>query len=78
MSWNMLEKEIQTYMKMRKEKAKLKGQENIEEVLEFLKSARMLKKQIRLIRGIDLNEREEEVIKEVLGDLTKEFMLFKA
>ena len=65
-------------MKMRKEKAKLKGQENIEEVLEFLKSARMLKKQIRLIRGIDLNEREEEVIKEVLGDLTKEFMLFKA
>jgi hypothetical protein len=64
-------------MKMTKEKEKLKGQENTEEVLEFLKNARMLKKQIRLIRGIELTEREEEVVKEVLSELKKEFTLFK-
>jgi hypothetical protein len=73
----MLEKEKRTYMKMKKEKEKLNGQENVEEVLEFLKNARMLKKQIRLIRGIELTDREEEVVKEVLGELKKEFTLFK-
>lgn len=64
-------------MKMTKEKEKLKGQENEEEVLEFLKNARMLKRQIRLIRGIELSEHEEKVVKEVLSELKKDFTLFK-
>lgn len=64
-------------MKMTKEKEQLKGSENVEEVLEFLKSARMLKKQIRLIRGISLEDREEEVVQQVLKELKKEFALFK-
>ena len=64
-------------MKMTKDKQKLSGQEHIEEVLEFLKSARMLKKQIRLIRGIELTDQEETVVKEVLGELKKEFTIFK-
>lgn len=64
-------------MRMKKEKDKLNGQEHIEEILEFLKSARMLKKQIRLIRGINLTEQEEKVVKEVLGELKKEFIFFK-
>lgn len=63
-------------MKMTKEKEQLNGQENAEEVLEFLKSARMLKKQIRLIRGIELSEKEEYVVKEVLRELKMEFTLF--
>ena len=65
------------HMRMTKDKVKLKGEEHIEEVLEFLKSARMLKKQIKLIRGIELSEFEEEEVKKVLGELKKEFTLFK-
>lgn len=63
-------------MKMTKEKQELVGQENIEEVLEFLKSARMLKRQIKLIRGIKLTEKEEEVVEKVLKELKKAFSLF--
>lgn len=61
---------------MTKEKQELAGQENIEEVLEFLKSARMLKRQIKLIRGIKLTEKEEEVVEKVLKELKKAFSLF--
>lgn len=64
-------------MKMQKEKKILKNEENIEEVLEFLKSARMLKKQIKLIRGIGLTEKEETVVKTVLKELKDELTLFK-
>ena len=64
-------------MRMTKEKEKLKDQDNAEEILEFLKSARMLKKQIKLIRGINLTEREKQIISEVLDQLKKEFSLFK-
>lgn len=64
-------------MRMTKEKEKLKDQENVEEILEFLKSARMLKRQIKLIKGINLTERENQVISEVLGQLKNEFSLFK-
>ena len=64
-------------MKMQKEKKALAGEENIEEVLEFLKSARMLRKQIKLIKGLDLTEKEESVIKTVLKEVKEELILFK-
>lgn len=64
-------------MRMTKEKEKLKDQENVEEILEFLKSARMLKRQIKLIKGINLTDQENYVIREVLGQLKNEFSLFK-
>lgn len=64
-------------MKMKKEKKALEGTENSTEVLEFLKSARTLKRQLMLIRGINLESKEEEIIKTVLEDLRKQFSLFK-
>lgn len=64
-------------MRMLKEKKLLKEEENVEEVLEFLKSARMLKKQIKLIKGIDLTEKEESIVKLVLKELKDELILFK-
>lgn len=64
-------------MRMQKEKKLLSEEENVEEVLEFLKSARMLKKQIKLIKGIDLTEKEESIVKLVLKELKDELILFK-
>ena len=64
-------------MRMLKEKKLLKEEENVEEVLEFLKSARMLNKQIKLIKGIDLTEKEESIVKLVLKELKDELILFK-
>jgi len=64
-------------MKMKKEKKALEGTDNSTEVLEFLKSARTLKRQLMLIRGINLEAREEEIIKTILEDLRKQFSLFK-
>lgn len=63
-------------MKMKKEKLILKDTDNSVEVLEFLKSARTLKRQLQLIRGIKLDEKEEQVIKTVLEDLKGRFSLF--
>lgn len=64
-------------MKMKKEKEILGNSNNAIEVLEFLKSARTLKRQLMLIRGIDLEVNEEEIIKTILLDLRKQFSLFK-
>lgn len=64
-------------MKMKKEKKALEGTDNSTEVLEFLKSARTLKRQLMLIRGINLEAKEEEIIKTILEDLRKQFSLFK-
>lgn len=64
-------------MKMKKEKKVLEGTDNSTEVLEFLKSARTLKRQLMLIRGINLEAKEEELIKTILEDLRKQFSLFK-
>lgn len=64
-------------MKMKKEKKALEGTDNSTEVLEFLKSARTLIRQLKLIRGINLEAKEEEIIKTVLEDLRKHFSLFK-
>jgi hypothetical protein len=64
-------------MKMRKERKALADSENAIEVLEFLKSARTLKRQLMLIRGIQLDECEEQTIKTVLEDLRKQFSLFR-
>lgn len=62
--------------RMHKERAELEGSENIEEVLEFLKTARTLKRQIKLIRGIRLEDKEEKIIKNILEDVKKQFSLF--
>lgn len=63
-------------MRMKKEKELLKDTINSVEVLEFLKGARTLKRQLKLIRGIKLDEKEEQVIKTILEDLKKQFSLF--
>ena len=64
-------------MKLKKEKELLNGSSNFEEVLEFIKTARTLKRQVKLIRGISLETREEEVVKTILEDLRAQFTLFK-
>lgn len=64
-------------MRMGREKSLLKGEQNIEEVLEFLKSARMLRKQAKLIKGIQLSEKEETVVRTVLKAIRDEITLFK-
>ena len=61
---------------IRKEKSELANSPNHAEVLEFIKTARTLKRQIKLVRGINLNDKEVEVIKKVLTELDVEFTLF--
>lgn len=51
---------------------------NETEVLEFLKTARELKRQIMLIKGIGLTSDEEQVVGKVLKELTSEMALYKA
>lgn len=63
---------------MKKDKDTLTASNNETEVLEFLKTARTLKRQIKLVRGIDLERKEIEIINRVLIELSKEFALFKA
>lgn len=63
---------------MKKDKDTLTASNNEIEVLEFLKTARTLKRQIKLVRGIDLERKEIEIINRVLTELSKEFALFKA
>lgn len=62
---------------MQKERKKLNGSINSNEVLEFIKTARTLKRQVKLIRGIRLEDKEEDSIKIVLEDLKKQFTLFR-
>lgn len=64
-------------MRQPKEKAMLGNSKNVEEVIEFIKTARTLKRQIKLVRGINLEAEEEQVIKTVLEELKKQFLMFK-
>lgn len=62
---------------MKNERTKLNESNNAEELLEFIRTARTLKRQIRLMRGIGLELEETDSIKLVLTDLKNEFALFR-
>jgi hypothetical protein len=60
---------------MKKETKKLKNSNNAEEILEFIRTARTLKRQIRLVSGIELEQKETNTIKLALSDLKNEIAI---
>ncbi len=64
-------------VKVTKEKRMLQGEPNLTEVLELIKTARTLKRQVSLVRGIPTTKKEEEIIQKVLSDLKDQFSIFK-
>lgn len=62
---------------MKKVKETLGKSKNAIEVLEFLKTARTVKRQMKLLRGLDLEEKETKIIKEVLDGVNKELSMFR-
>lgn len=46
-------------------------------LLELTKNARILQRQLKLMKGITLGEKERDSVKEIISNLEKEFNLFK-
>lgn len=46
-------------------------------LLELTKNARILQRQLKLMKGMTLGEKEREMVKEIISSLEKEFNLFR-
>lgn len=46
-------------------------------LLELTKNARILQRQLKLMKGMQLKKQQLELVKEIINNLEKEFNLFK-